>query len=85
MSGPVLRTFSCSRRPRHEPARQKFFQQRIIEARQRRRDREPVEEGKIAAENEDDLKTHQQNSGDVAAPPRPEGEPRHDQLDHVVP
>ena len=60
-------------------------QERVIKACQKRNDREVIEKRKIAADDEKNLKSDEQNAGDVADPSWPEGKPRHDEFDEMIP
>src|SRR6266540_3926741 len=60
-------------------------QEGIVKARQKRNDRDVIEEGKIAADDEKDLESNKQDTGDVSRPSRSKRKPRHDQFDEMVP
>ena len=57
----------------------------IIKARQKRNDGEVIQERKIAADNEKNLKRHEQHTRDVARQSGPKREPRHDEFNEMVP
>ena len=59
--------------------------ERIIEAREKRNDGEIVQERKVAADDEKNLKRNKKHPGNMARRSRSEREPRHDQFDEVVP
>src|SRR5258707_15887677 len=57
----------------------------VIKARQKRNDREIIEKGKIAADDEKNLERDQEHAGNVPRRSRAERKPRHDELDEVIP
>src|SRR5689334_18828333 len=65
--------------------RQKTPEKAIIETRQKWNDCEIVQKRKIAADNKENLKRDQKHASDVPCDSRTEREPRHDQLNEVVP
>ena len=69
-----------------DPAsREKPPEERIIEGGHNGHDREPVEERKVPAEDQDHLEGDKQDPGNVPSPSRPKAEPWHHQLHHVIP
>src|SRR5258708_13304155 len=57
----------------------------VIKARQKRNDREIIEKGKIAADDEKNLERDQEHAGNVPRRSRAERKPGYDQLDEVIP
>src|SRR5882762_9726326 len=56
----------------------------VIKARQKRNDREIIEKGKIAADDEKNLERDQEHAGNVPRGSRAERKPGYDQLDEVI-
>src|SRR6266496_4827946 len=57
----------------------------IIKARQKRNDREVIEERKIAADDEKYLESDKQDAGDMSRRSRSKRKPRQDQLNEMIP
>src|SRR5262249_51196322 len=70
--------------PPDERARQEVSEKRIIEAAEKRNDREIIEERKVAANDEKNLKHDEQYASDVAYRSGTERKTGHDELDEEI-
>lgn len=57
----------------------------VIKTGEKWNDGHVIQEREVAADDENDLKTHQQDAGNMACPPRPKGKPRDNQFNKMIP
>ena len=69
----------------NERTRQEMPKECVVEAGEKRNDGQIIQERKIAADNEKDLKRDEQHTRDMARSSRAEREPRHDEFDEMIP
>src|SRR6516164_7050121 len=80
-----LRFLSRAFRAFDERSRQKTAKESVIKAREKRNNGEVIEERKVAADDEEDLKRNEQHARDVSCHSRTKREPWHDQFNEMVP
>ena len=57
----------------------------VIKTSEKRNNRHIIQKGEVAADDENDLKTYQQDAGDMACAPRTEGKPGDNQFNKMIP
>jgi len=82
---PLARSITAKAPRDSSASRKNSLKEGIIEAGEKRNDSYVIQERQVPADDQDNLKTDEQGTGNVSRASWSKGKPRNDQLDEVIP